>query len=100
MLFKHSTFMDYTNAYYHLFKCEQDYSLNTDKIKRCCMDEQRLTESWFYYQFLKAIKEIPVNSVNCQFPYVQDLDQSIRELKPSLLPYFIKFWSGKNKKLN
>ena len=100
MLFKHSTFMGYTNAYNHLFKCEQDYSLNTDKIKRCCMNEQRLTEAWFYYQFLKAIKEIPVNSVKCQFPYVQDLDQSIRELKPSLLQYFIKFWSGKNKKLN
>ena len=94
LLYKYSSFQAFTNAYNHLFKCKEDYITMNDKVNRSCLQEPRLTEAWLFYQYLKTFKEINVN-VLCPFPHVKDLNQTIRLLKPSLLPYFTNKWSSK-----
>ncbi len=90
----HATFMGYINTHNHIFDCEKDYLENKEKVKRSCLNEKRLIEAWFFYQFLKAKNEIPDNKVEYEFPTIEQLDQAILQLKPSLLPFFIKKWSG------
>lgn len=95
LIYKHSSFMGFTNAYNFLFKCKQDYLVDQDKVKRSCLNESRLIETWFYYQFLKCFNEINKSLLICPAPQMKNLNISIRKLKPSLVKFFVNKWSGK-----
>jgi len=97
LLCDHATFMGYVSSHNHLFDCEKDYLENKETVKRSCLNEKRLIEAWFFYQFLKVKNEITDNKVQCEFPTIEQLDSVILQLKPSLLPFFIKKWSGNYK---
>lgn len=94
LIYKYSSFMGFTSAYNFLFGCKQDYLNDNDKVKRSCLNEKRLIDAWFYYQFLKCFNEINKSFVMCQAPQMTNLNNTIRNLKPSLLKFFVQKWSG------
>ena len=94
LLYKHSSFLGFTNAYNYLFKCREAYIIDTDKIKRTCLHESRLIEAWFYYQYLKTYQLINHNLIINPAPKINTLDRAIRKLKPQFVDYFTKKWTG------
>lgn len=89
-----STFLSFTSAYNHLFKCREEYI--TGK-KRCVLIEQRLIDSWLYYRLLKFHEKFSGRIHSFIAPYMKDLDERIREIKNKLFPLFINRWAGKTK---
>jgi hypothetical protein len=87
LLFKHSTFMGFTNAYNHLFKNIEGGELRNK------LYEKRFSEAYFYYKYLEF--EIERGLLNSRlYPCVHDLDSRLREIKNDLLPFFTNKWSG------
>ena len=93
LLYKHSSFLGFTNAYNYLFKCREAYIIDTDKIKRTCLHESRLIEAWFYYQYLKTYQLINQNLIINPAPKINTLNRAIRNLNPNLSP-FLKKWTS------
>ncbi len=68
--------------------------------ERCVLNAKRLAETWYFYRYLITFAEITGSLAGIQLPYVKDLDQCLRNLKPLLLPYFVKKWSSNYYEMN
>jgi hypothetical protein len=92
LLFKHSTFQGFCSAFNHLSSfANYLYQCIPDRIY---LEEKRLIENWFIYKAMKFSEEYFFGLDGLPFPYLKNLDNYLRCLKPYLLPYFCKKWSG------
>jgi len=92
LLFKHSTFQGFCSAFNHLSSFA-NYLLQRIP-DRVYLEEKRLIENWFFYKAMKFSEEYFFGLDGLPFPYLNNLDHYLRSLKPYLLPYFCKKWSG------
>ncbi|CAF0844130.1 unnamed protein product [Brachionus calyciflorus] len=84
LLFKHSSFKAFTNSfnYFHMYK----------KTEPLFLQEKRLTETWFYYNFLRRI--INNETKNLEAFYVNQLDTNLEQINSTVFTLFSKKWSG------
>ena len=92
LIFKHSTFQGFCSAFNHLSSfANYLFQRIPDRIY---LEEKRLVENWFFYKAMKFSEEYFFGLSGLPFPYLNELDQYLRCLKPYLFPYFCKKWSG------
>ena len=84
ILFKHSSFYSFCQAYNFFYKIP--LTKNRLLLKRI-----RLAETWFTYRYCKHIYEKCNSFLEKRF--IQDLNQALLDLKPSLAKYFTSKWS-------
>ena len=84
ILFKHCTFKGFSESYNFTYS---NGTLRSD------LEEKRLAESWFYFHILKFHHN---NQGLAKFnaPFVQNLDNAIKDIKPLLFKTFVKKWTG------
>lgn len=88
LIFKHSSFKAFTNSYnYFHSNCQEQMS------KHIQLEEKRLSEVWFYFNYLKVKKNFEKQQEVCAF-YVKDLDKNIKTQNSKLFSIFTKKWSG------
>jgi hypothetical protein len=56
--------------------------------------EKRLIENWFFYQALKLKEQLNGILNDSVVPYMMDLDEMLRQLKPKMATFFVSKWSG------
>lgn len=92
LLFKHSTFQGFCSAFNYMSSLAS-YALQNIP-DRMSLVEHRLIECWFLYKAQKFSNEYFFGLDGLPMPYLSNLDHYLRCLKPYLLPYFTKKWTG------
>lgn len=93
LLYNHSSFAGFCSAFNHQFKTLEDYIFNNGSRK--VLNPRRFTETWYYYRLLFFHLEFNTDLSNFEFGFVYELDNKLQNLKSSMLPHFVKKWSGK-----
>ncbi|RNA24790.1 hypothetical protein BpHYR1_001525, partial [Brachionus plicatilis] len=85
IIFKHSSFSAFANAYNYLF-------INKTVDSLFFLNDKRLTESWYYYRYLNFLAEF--GKTNIEAFHVNKLNDSIQKINIFLFRYFIQKWNG------
>lgn len=86
IIFKQASFISIQNAYNYLFLRYNNF------IERYNICRKRISDAWFYYQYLKYCNEFIIK--NALYLSTENLNKMIGSKRTTLLPNFIKKWSS------
>ncbi len=91
LIFCHTTFMGFCDAYDYMFKSKESYIIEKS---RKVLNPKRLAEAWIYLRIL--LFEIEINGCLSRFNGfpVNGINRYLMNIRKSLHPYFISKWSG------